>query len=340
MKLHRIIGSLALAGLSAAPAAAQSATAEPAFTLGARVSVTDGLKASFRNLGGFAAQTNIGAATGAAADRFYDNGFVRVDGSGNAGGLTTYWSYNEAAQVQGDNLVFYSHTAAADISQEDLDLDPSAGLELTALWPVGRSGFGIFAAVGLTNFDLADTTALSGDVLRTADAYALGGIIPPAAPYTGTAAGPGPLLGSTPTRSTSTLAGAAALTGRRELDGHLLHLTVGPAYTLALGDAFLLRGSAGLALGQTDLTFVHSETVTITGVGAQSRTESADASETSVGFYGEISGGWQATEALSLNLGLRFLKLDDLSAATALGKVAELAQDELFQVSLGFGYRF
>jgi hypothetical protein len=40
----------------------------------------------------------------------YDDGFVFVDSSGNAGGFTWFWGYQNASQIQGDFLVFHGRT--------------------------------------------------------------------------------------------------------------------------------------------------------------------------------------------------------------------------------------
>jgi hypothetical protein len=52
-------------------------------------------------------QTDPGPATGG-VDHFYDDGYVRVDATGNAGGQTWFWGYEHASQIQGDTIVFHS----------------------------------------------------------------------------------------------------------------------------------------------------------------------------------------------------------------------------------------
>jgi hypothetical protein len=44
----------------------------------------------------------------ATADREYDDGFVRLDGSTSIDGYTTYWGYENSSQVSGDNINFHA----------------------------------------------------------------------------------------------------------------------------------------------------------------------------------------------------------------------------------------
>src|SRR5438046_1971715 len=70
------------------------------FGLNARLGFN--ISAKFKNLGGLNPMNNIGPAAGGGANRFYDDGFVRVDGSGDKEGLTWFWGYENPAQIQGD----------------------------------------------------------------------------------------------------------------------------------------------------------------------------------------------------------------------------------------------
>src|SRR5262245_18833843 len=56
------------------------------------------IQASFRNVGS-RSLPNPGPPVGGGIDRFYDDGYVRVDGSGNLNGQTWFWGYERASQV-------------------------------------------------------------------------------------------------------------------------------------------------------------------------------------------------------------------------------------------------
>lgn len=54
------------------------------------------------------AQGTIGPATEGGVDRFYDDGFVRVDATDNFYGFTWFWGYQNPSQVVGDSIEFHS----------------------------------------------------------------------------------------------------------------------------------------------------------------------------------------------------------------------------------------
>src|SRR5258705_6515407 len=56
------------------------------------------IHAKFSRIGTFPAATDIGG-TGGALDHFYDDGYVRVDQSGNFGSQTWFWGYENAGQI-------------------------------------------------------------------------------------------------------------------------------------------------------------------------------------------------------------------------------------------------
>lgn len=56
-------------------------------------------------------QSDPGPATGGGIDRFYDDGFVRLDLAGNSGRYTWFWGYEDTSQIQGAFIFFHSQTA-------------------------------------------------------------------------------------------------------------------------------------------------------------------------------------------------------------------------------------
>src|SRR5690349_9487736 len=101
--MNRILFCATLS-LTAAPFAIQAGDApdEPnRFSFGARFGMN--FKASFKNTPSSGASVNPGPAAGG-ADHAYDDGYVRVDSSGDAGGVTWNWGYQKASQVVGDTL--------------------------------------------------------------------------------------------------------------------------------------------------------------------------------------------------------------------------------------------
>ena len=133
--------SLLLAALLAAPALRAQTNApetvpiislEPArgpmlnriglsYLMGINISV------DFRHLGGLQL-SDPGPATGAAVNRFYDNGYNRVDISGNAGGQTWFWGYSSPHSVQGNSLVLQSDSTPATAHSGMYQDQPQSGV--------------------------------------------------------------------------------------------------------------------------------------------------------------------------------------------------------------------
>ena len=240
------------------------------------------ISASFSGLGGFTPTSNPGSAgriTGApgAVVRTYDDGFIGIDVSGNAGNSTTYWGYNDqASQWIGDTIQMHSSSSAADVRSGKTDGDPQHGAELSAIFALGSSArwsWGLEAAANWTDISIQDSRPLSGSVATLTHAYSLGGVIPPVTPppYTGSVAGPGPLLSDVAVDvSGAAAAGGASVTGTRTLSGSVYGMRLGPALDYDISDRWSVGVGGGFALGFIDNEFSFFETVTIPGLGSQS----------------------------------------------------------------------
>ena len=76
-------------------------------------------------MGGFPAQTSPGPPTGSAAEHFYDDGYNRVDISGNLDTFTWYWGYTNASQLPGNGMiVMNSSSSASGAVSPNADGDP------------------------------------------------------------------------------------------------------------------------------------------------------------------------------------------------------------------------
>ena len=152
------------------------------------------------------------------ADREYNDGFVRQDGSTGFDGLTAYWGYDNASQSQGGNLIYQAtgwQSIRTDIpvttrgrrAEEDLQ---SAGIEIRAdvlsPWTLGPFRVGGTVSLGFASdrqsigFSNHNTTQIRDDYrLDYQDSYDLDGVIPPGPGYEGPSNGPGPLIPNIPT---------------------------------------------------------------------------------------------------------------------------------------------
>ena len=141
---------------------------------------------------------------GAFANRTYEDGFVNIGAATPATGLTTNWGYQSNNQVSGGSLnqTLSGGTAQTlpGFSTDEKDSNPAPYLELSYLRPIRPDLVAGFTTnLSLVSLDGRTASAMNKSSVSIADHYALGGVIPPSAPYTGSFAGPGPLLNNQPT---------------------------------------------------------------------------------------------------------------------------------------------
>lgn len=259
--MKRILLSTTLALAAAAPSGVSGADAPenlnrvsfgPSFGLN--------FKASFNQNAAFKSPAvNPGAAIGG-ADHTYDDGYVRVDSTGNAGGVTWNWGYQNASQVVGGAMEFHAIQASSPSSAKD---QPQFGTELIYQRVIGSlptvlSGrWGLEAGLGYTQLDLRSRRSGNGPV--TTDTFPLNGVLPPAAPYNGTFLGPGAVLGDTPVRTTT----FASQSGQHKLSGGMFSLRLGPFAEWSLTPQLSLAASVGMTLAPTTVDYDFSETDTL-----------------------------------------------------------------------------
>ena len=250
-------------------------------------------------------------------NRQYDNGYVRTDSSDNTGGTTWNWSYETEGQYNPDaSTLGYNISEGLGDSRTRENDGPHGGFEVTWDQPLRRhSGgwFGLHASVSYTRIHLRDSGSLAGNVRRLTDVFALDGVIPPLAPYSGSFDGPGPLLGDTPTRSFQALTGASSITGEREAKADLLQFNLGPVGSWRLTDRLSFELGGGLSLAWVDSKMRIRETVTVTGNGSRNRRVSDSDSGFLFGAYIESGLTYQLTREWLLHGGFRYQYLGDFS---------------------------
>ena len=286
--MNRIVLSTTLVLAAATPFALPGAdfSENPnRLSLGARFGFN--FKADFQNN----APVNSGPAA-AGADHTYNDGYVLLDSSGNAGGLTWNWGYQNAAQVAGDTMQFNaieSSSPSGLTGNNKVTDDPQYGVELTYQRVLGRLGsegkgrWGLEAAFGYTDLDLSDSRSATGPVTVTTDTYPLNGVLPPGAGYNGSFPGPGALLGDTPTRIIAS--GTATLTSHQKLSGQLYGIRLGPFAEWNLTSQLSLAASVGLTLAPASVDYDFSETITLAGGGTAVASGHSSKTELLYGAY-------------------------------------------------------
>lgn len=200
---------------------------------------------------------NNAGAPNAGTDHFYDDGYNRVDSSGNAGNLTSYWGYQNAAQDNGGSVTMNS-------SQNILDAQSGRGQQtegqpaIEIYWQKDlteneKFNVGLRASLCWQHIDLDSTTTSSTTVETISDTYTYGGILP-GAPFNGSYTGPNFLLGDTPDRTIS-YTGGTPVTTMRSLQANLFSINFGPTLSLDLTKKLRLSVSGGGTAAWIDSEF-------------------------------------------------------------------------------------
>ena len=284
----------------------------------------------------------------------YDDGYVLTDSSGNFGGQTWYWGYDESSQVSGNTMLMNRSTlsSASAGSSAMLDSDSRAsnvGGEIAFTRHLGRYrelSFGLEAAASYLNVALDTHTAFAADVSTTTDAYPFApGTTPPQTPpaYQGTFNGPGFVIGSSPSSSSvSSTPGGATISGRRAFDADVWGLRLGPHFQIPFfegGRSLKIFFSGGLAMGAVNGSSSFVETATlndgtmITAFGKTHGTKLLYGGFASAGLTLELSDQWNA------QLGMIYEDLGRYEQTVA-GRSVELNLSQSFFMTIGVGFKF
>jgi hypothetical protein len=270
------------------------------------------------------------------ADRTYDDGYVYQDAGTPNDGYTWNWGYNQASQIQGDQLVF-SATGSQSVYSESRSA-PGAGtsgsrdleglaphLQIDAVSPHRLGPFRVGFSAGLDFTSVERNLAFSGFSLTQLrqdyrldyiDYYDLDGVVPPQAPYQGSFGGPGPSIGNRPSSGTMTpvlLGSESAFFSNgviSSLDLNALAITLGPSLTLSEG-RFDFAVSGGVSLNVYDWEARQNERLEVTTAAGTTTYASWADQDHGVkfrpGVYVQGEAGFRITEVLGVT---GFARLD------------------------------
>jgi hypothetical protein len=228
---------------------------------GISAGATYNYKAGFKNTAQQQGFANNAGAPVAGTDHFYDNGYNRVDSSGNAGNQTWYWGYQDAAQDNGDSLTMSSSQSIIDKQSScGKQTKPQSAIEIYwkhDLTENERWNFGIRAALRWQHIELTSESVYRTTTETVSDTYSYTGILP-GAPYSGSYAGPGFLLDDSPVRTIITGSGAS-FRASREIDAELFAFDLGPTLSLSLSEKLRVVAFIGGTVGWIDSKFSYHD---------------------------------------------------------------------------------
>jgi len=307
--------------------------------------------------------TNPGAAPAAPAtladgrvDRFYDDGYNRVNSVGNPvlGGepRTSFYGFQDGAQLlptAGSGTVSVAmHSAVlngGDYTRK-LDNQPFPGLEAFYRydWKAGKNwsvSWELAAAYHFFHWERNGAPNSTVDLIT--DSFALSGVdfsgIP--TPFDGsfTPVFGLPNIGSTPTRTQATV--AADVTGKRQLDLHAVQLRVAPSLNWEPSRNWQVGIQAGLALGVGFSQLRFAERITVAAPATPVISQSGRSSDAHfwAGLFSSLRVNRQFNEHWSAHVEVRHL-LTDKVRHNGPTRSGEISLSDGLGLSTGVSYRF
>lgn len=287
---------------------------------------------------------NPGPAGVRGRDHFYDDGYVLVDDNNNAGGLTSYWGYQNADQYDaGDEDLLFHSTQSFSMADSTTSLDdiPYIGMELAYGGSITRWGqalLGWEVGYSFLPISITDSRALGGRFVRTRFLHNAFDIVIPDAPYEGGPSGQGPGIDDLANQIDDQII-PGTLEGSRTLDISLHTLRLGPTLHWELARRWAVEASAGGAFGLATGEYKFNETGRF-----------ADGSTTPIrgkishsdAVYGGYATGvllFHVEEHGDLYAGVQFMSLSNTEVSEG-GRSARLNLGAAFSLLVGINWPF
>lgn len=308
-----------------------------------------GLKTDFTGLGTFNS-TFTAQPLGGGQNYTYDNGFVHVDSSGNAGGQTWNWGYENSSQYNpaGSGTLSYSLTNSLADASTSQDGSSKTGFEAYAYYDMGTPFIAALVERGVTwgfrgGFHYAHISVNNKDFLFSntsalVDQFDANGIVVPLAPYSGSFSGPGPLINDSPFRAIAP-GTQALIAGSRDLDVDLVTLELGAYLDLPITQNFHIMAECGANAGIANGSYDFVSSTSITGLGTVQSSGHDSATRLLPGCYLGLSSVYQIDKQWSILANGRYQYMQGFDLHTN-GSSAKLSFNGAYILSLGMLYSF
>jgi len=200
----------------------------------------------------------------------YDDGYVRVDNTGDPGGRTYYWGYNRPEQLTGTTLTLHNTTGFSAIGNANEDGGAFPGLEMAYgdnLWYWKHARVGWELGFGLLPINIANhqpTDATASQTTYTFDvSNPYGAPVPGSGsgiPYQGGPNGPGYQIPDQPASFFSST-NQETINGSHSLDVMLYTFRLGPSFYWDLTDHLGMSLGGGPAVGIVSGNYKFDEAV-------------------------------------------------------------------------------
>jgi hypothetical protein len=268
------------------------------------------IKANFSSSGVFNLSENLPPGT-------YDDGYVRTDQTGNAAGLTSYWGYQNASQVDAANhtlLMHQSTTFPVTTSGSGSD-SPYVGGELAGggnFWRHEQWRAGWEVGFGALPISIRNEQTLPVNVTRNTFAFDTGNIVVPTAPYNGGPSGIGPLINATGLLTGSEVQ-AGTFTGTQTLDATIVTVRLGPTLFWDVSRYLGLQAGLGPAIGIIPGNLKFDDTIQLPDGTAPHNSGKVSSTKTAFGGYVNAIATVHVMKNADIYFGAQYLPLGNVN---------------------------
>ena len=277
------------------------------------------------------------------AQGIYDDGYVRTDSTGNAGGQTSFWGYNNASQLQGNNLTMSAATSFTTSSSDKEQGGVFPGFDMAYgdnLWYWKHARVGWEFGFGLLPIDIVDNqTAPVTAVNQSTYIFNTGGILVPQAPYQGPF-NAGPYEPTIPTNYTSSTAVIpnGTLSGSQKMDVMLYTWRLGPTFYWDLNDKVGVTLGAGPAVGLVSGDYKYNEVITAGSISSQNSGK-IGGTDFVYGGYVNAMVMYHAVENGDIYAGIQFMPMSNATIGGG-GREGRLNLGGQVHFSIGINWPF
>lgn len=272
----------------------------------------------------------------------YDDGFVRVDDTGNAGGFTSYWGYNNASQYDGGSTLTFTSTESYSLAggTANANSDPHFGLDLAyggTIKKIGKTWLSWEMGFSWLPMRIEDGTSYAATLAQNRYTFNTGSIVVPGAPYSGSSSGLGPAISDMAAAAGSQVS-PGTVTGSREIESTLYNLRLGPHFHWDLTRHWALEAMGGVALGLVDGRYSYNEVLN-SSTGTTVSSGDFDQSEWLWGGYAGLLTQVHLEKNSYVYVSAQFMTLGNVEFS-APGRSARLDLSQGVYVSAGFTWLF
>jgi len=277
----------------------------------------------------------------------YDDGYVLVDETGNAGGYTWYWGYTNSTQFiaphddMNGTLTFHSASSFELNDSTSVDSAAQVGIDLVYGGKLIKSGDALvnweFGFMWMPIY-IEDDRQLSATFTRTTYVFDTGDIVVPSAPYNGGPSGPGPTIHADPTPGIPEIT-PGTITGSRALDVSLYNFRLGPSMHWEVNSWFAFSVGGGAAMGLTTAEYKYDETMRFGDGGKALNKNSFGSTDVMFGGYAGATLFFHTPEKADIFLSAQYMALGKVEVSSQ-GREASLDLGGQVYLSVGVNWSF